>query len=478
MRKGGTQQRRLKWNIFTGVTLQVTTTVAGNTSLHDCAESGSLDIMKLLLCSGAMIEKDSYGMTPLLAAAVTGHTRIVEYLTARAETTRLQRIEALELLGATYVDKKRDMLGALKFWKLAMADRYCIDRVRLNKPTATSPIPAYENAIEVLTVDELNELISDPDSMRMQALLIRERILGPAHPDTSYYIRYRGAVYADMGNFERCIVLWMYALNMQQKILEPLSPMTQSSFLSFAELFSFMMTDSRHWRARVVAFKDMMVVFKKSVHELGVGMTSIAKVPMTERDTTHFNRLLVIIMHLISLMCVVLPKATDDERLQFRKIAYQLVKMNPRGAKGYTPLHLACTKDTSTVGRYPVCGFPSVNVAELLIKVGASVNAVDLEHNAPLHVAAFSKPCKPDLIELLLNNGAHLDACNMDHVSPMQLLVDTGTDDTTDTACCCKCVAPLKYLTLQCLAARTIVKYDIEYEGCVPTKLESFVRVH
>ena len=66
---------------------------------------------------------------------------------------------------------------------------------------------------------------------------MRERILGPAHPDTSYYIRYRGAVYADMGHFERCITLWMYALDMQQKMLEPLSPMTQSSLLSFAELF-------------------------------------------------------------------------------------------------------------------------------------------------------------------------------------------------------------------------------------------------
>ena len=105
----------------------------------------------------------------------------------------------------------------------------------------------------------LEEIISDPDSMRMQALLVRERILGPAHPDTSYYIRYRydkkrdpifsdnlyrrGGVYADMGHFERCITLWMYALDMQQKILEPLSPMTQSSLLSFAELFSFMMSE-------------------------------------------------------------------------------------------------------------------------------------------------------------------------------------------------------------------------------------------
>ena len=50
-------------------------------------------------------------------------------------------------------------------------------------------------------------------------------------------------MYADMGHFERCITLWMYALDMQQKILEPLSPMTQSSLLSFAELFSFMMSE-------------------------------------------------------------------------------------------------------------------------------------------------------------------------------------------------------------------------------------------
>ena len=112
----------------------------------------------------------------------------------------------------------------------------------------SSPIAAYENTVEVESLDQLEDIISDPDEMRMQALLVRERILGPAHPDTSYYIRYRGAVYADMGHFERCITLWMYALDMQQKMLEPLSPMTQSSLLSFAELFSYMMSEGRNGR--------------------------------------------------------------------------------------------------------------------------------------------------------------------------------------------------------------------------------------
>lgn len=52
----------------------------GNTALHDCAESGSLQIMKLLLDNNAVMDKDAYGMTPLFAAAVTGHTALVEYL--------------------------------------------------------------------------------------------------------------------------------------------------------------------------------------------------------------------------------------------------------------------------------------------------------------------------------------------------------------------------------------------------------------
>merc|ERR1719438_109724 len=132
-----------------------------------------------------------------------------------------------------------------------MEERYEGDRVVCPKVVVASPIAAYENTLEVESLDQLEDIISDPDEMRMQALLVRERILGPAHPDTSYYIRYRGAVYADMGHFERCITLWMYALDMQQKILEPLSPMTQSSLLSFAELFSFMMSDGGRSRGQI-----------------------------------------------------------------------------------------------------------------------------------------------------------------------------------------------------------------------------------
>jgi ankyrin repeat protein len=454
---------------------------SGNTALHDCAESGSLEILKILLSCKAQMAKDSYGMTPLLAASVTGHTNVVEYLISRTQCCREEKVDALELLGATYVDKKRDMLGALQYWRRAMDERYADKSKIIRKPTLESSIAAYEGAKEFQTHTELLDVISDPDNMRMQALLVRERILGPAHPDTSYYIRYRGAVYADMGNFERCITLWMYALEMQQKNLEPLNPMTQSSFLSFAELFSFMMTSASRQRPTMpISFFDMMVVLNKATDELQKGLQALAKSPpKTEKDSSHFNRLLVILMHLLALMCRSCAEGGPDDppktrmsteqELDFKKKIYQLVHLNPCGSKGHSLLHLACSAETSSVGRYPVCPFPCLEVAELLIEVGASVNANDIENNTPLHTAALNKPCKVEIMKLLLDKGAHLDACNLDHKTPMQLMRNTTIYDV---------VSPLKYINLQCMAASAIIKHAIPYKGHVPKKLETFVQLH
>lgn len=68
--------------------------------------------------------------------------------------------------------------------------RYCQQPI-IPKCLNKVPIAAYDYAQEVNDINALDELVMDPDEMRMQALVIRERILGPTHPDTSYYIRYR-----------------------------------------------------------------------------------------------------------------------------------------------------------------------------------------------------------------------------------------------------------------------------------------------
>lgn len=162
--------------------------VKGNTALHDCAESGSLAILKLLLDHGATMKLDNYGMSPLLAASVCGHHFTVEHLLQLPSVSRKNRIEALELLGATFVDKKRDMVNALGYWRRALIERSQDPPIEKD---VLEPIAAYNYAVEVTTLEELDELILEPDEMRMQALIVRQRILGPTHPDTSYYLRYR-----------------------------------------------------------------------------------------------------------------------------------------------------------------------------------------------------------------------------------------------------------------------------------------------
>eukprot|EP00096_Caligus_rogercresseyi_P001274 TRINITY_DN1203_c0_g1_i1.p1 TRINITY_DN1203_c0_g1~~TRINITY_DN1203_c0_g1_i1.p1 ORF type:complete len:701 (+),score=220.98 TRINITY_DN1203_c0_g1_i1:573-2675(+) len=519
--------------------------VKGNTALHDCAESGSLEIMKLLLDHGAIMDVDAYGMTPLLAASVTGHIHIVEYLISEANlVSRQERIDALELLGATFVDKKRDMVGSYKLWKRAMEERYIGNTLVVPKCVVASPISAYENTVEVETIEQLEEIISDPDEMRMQALLVRERILGPAHPDTSYYIRYRGAVYADMGLFERCITLWMYALDMQQKMLEPLSPMTQSSLLSFAELFSFMMKETRaapppathHHHSRALAgagggnfshvagpsserrapshqpgnssgnantnrsqprgtssppfnFCDIMTVFNKAVKQVELGLLSSSESASSqnssqERDITYFNRAIIIILHLVCLFTKLLSHLSPQQIHQVKKAVYNFLKLGAKGRNGASPLHLACTKDSTSVGRYPICTFPSLEAISLLIECGADPNAVDRAGNTPLHAAAASqsnsssgassKAPKGSVIDLLLSSGSHPDAVNKEGKVYAELLsVPLHTLVSR----------PAQYITLQCLAAKALKaaaspdnqSWDPKY---LPRDLIAFLDIH
>ncbi|XP_065200687.1 protein fem-1 homolog CG6966 isoform X2 [Planococcus citri] len=446
--------------------------VKGNTALHDCAESGNLDILKLLIDNGAQMDVDAYGMTPLLAASVTGHTAIVEYIIDTLGTaTRQEVINALELLGATYVDKGRNMHVAYELWRKAMVMRYDPTHSLIPKPVQTTPVEAYEYAKEVQTLEELQELVSDPDAMRVQALLIRERVLGPAHPDTSYYIRFRGAVYADAGRFSRCISLWNYALDMQQNILEPLNPLTQSSLVSFAELFSLMMDADSYNNSSVsrkiptINFADIMMVLKKCIYEVSSG-ASIKDKPCF--DETHFQRVLIISLHICCVLAKLLPLLSAEQRHEAHSLVYSLVSLRIRGKNNRTFLHYVCTSNTGVVVKYSACQFPCAALVKMLCHTGADVNAKDDDGNTPLHLVALSPVYKVDVAHVLLEHGAHLDAVNESGLAFKDLL-----PDKLHTV-----VNEVNHTTLACLAARVVRKNSIPFERVVPSGLHAFILQH
>lgn len=451
--------------------------VRGNTALHDCAESGSLEIMKLLLKNHAKMDLDAYGMSPIKAAAVAGHTNIVDYLVSRqgANVTMMEKIEALELSGAMFVDKKRDMQSALKYWNRAIELRYA-DATKVLRKKKVPPVAAYEYAKEVETLQDLDNMICEPDEMRMQALLIRERILGPAHPDTTYYIRYRGAVYADSGNFHRCMILWMYALKMQQESLEPLNAMTQSSLLSFAELFAYMVEQVNEPSNPTLTFNDVFTVYEKATWELFRFSESRPVGPLNEKDMTGYNRVITIVLHLLSLVIKTEKTATEDEIRELKQVTYKLIKMDFREKKGAPLLHLALDDATSEVGKYPVCKFPDHKVAHCLLECGANPNDRDMDENISLHIAVQNLDATIDptessnilkTVEDLLQHGAHFDTVNRKG----QTFLDLSQDIRTN-------IQAMKFTSLRCLVSRVIVKFGMDYKGLIPKRLESFVELH
>ncbi|XP_050668015.1 protein fem-1 homolog CG6966 isoform X2 [Leptidea sinapis] len=469
--------------------------VKGNTALHDCAESGSLHILKMLLVHGATMDVDSYGMTPLLAASVTGNTHIVQHLISAQNglVSRQQRIDALELLGATYVDKRRDMVGALALWKRAMEDRFPTDGGEpIPKPKDMPRIEAYDFAVEPSNLQQLEELLADPDAMRMQALVIRERILGPAHPDTSYYVRYRGAVYADAGRFPRCRQLWHHALDMQRAVLPPLSPLTQSSLYSFAELFSYMLAERARppLRGRIVppvTFEDIEPVFKKALSEVERGMQILdCKVNVDREATlTTLQRVLIIALHLAALMAKLLeePECNDDVSKNIHKSVYSLVKLDIKVRQGRSALHVACSSEVcrarasgSGAGAGAWLGASGAGaccpaLVTLMLRLGAAVDARDADGNTPLHLVCKLNPCPAEVVRELLSHGAHIDTVNYEGQTPQEILKSTQQNLAA-------IVNPLQYTTLKCLAARTVKNYRLPYRHVVPQCLHSTIITH
>ena len=137
--------------------------------------------MKLLLRYGSDYKaKNVFGDDALQTAALRGYTGIVRHILDNTEQTPTDAIHSLELLGANLVDEIHNISGAIDIWRKAMTLRFLDPQNIIAKEIPINTVYAYQHAKEPQNLDELNKL-SEADDVYMQALLIRERILGPNH---------------------------------------------------------------------------------------------------------------------------------------------------------------------------------------------------------------------------------------------------------------------------------------------------------
>ncbi|XP_050401288.1 protein fem-1 homolog B [Patella vulgata] len=440
----------------------------GATALHFSAECGHLDIVKELIKFGASMPKNDHDMTPLIVAAECGKFEVVEYLVSLPECSREEKIDALELLGASFANDKEnyDISKAFHYLTLAMSERFRDKNNPIPKPKYP-PVPAYNNRFECQTPAELQKIEKDFGALHMESLAIRERVLGADNPEVPHPVIFRGAVFADSARFDRCIALWMHAMKLRQKNNRTIS----KDLLRFSQVFSQIV----HIDVKL-QFCHMEEVFEHAVTEI---IQDIERVKSEDEDKDALQEIYQSNIHTCLYLLVIALKIckTPEEEESLYRLVYKFLKHKPSLRNGYTPLHMAVDSATLVDDFHvnDVVTFPNAGLALMLIKCGSDVNSLDFRGNAPLHVIVrYTNPISDfdtlhQIMLSLIHGGAHIDIRNYDRKTPIECTT-TGVAEVI--------IRQHWKISLKCLAARAIKDHNVSFQNMIPSILEEFIHLH
>lgn len=447
------------------------TAQCGATALHFAAERGNLPIITSLVRFNAQLIQNQQNMTPLHVACDCSKAEIVEFLVARPKCSKVDRLEALELLAASYANDKDNynIEKCYHYLWLAMQERFTDPVIQ---KTILPPIEAYENRQECITIQELENLKDDHNAIHMEALIIRERILGESNPDVPHAIIFRGAVFADNASFESCTSLWMRALKLRQQNKRTIT----KDLLRFAQVFSQMLHIGVEVECKVV-----IDVFEHNLREFELDTERMSDSQLSLDEQKAARSVLDVNLHTALYLIVLLTKLKygKDEGYEICKKVYRFNKLNLclSTKQEFTPLHMACDEETHVDDFHvnDIVKFPCDALINLLLKCGADPNSLDDENNTPLHIMVkYYKPISDFLtlhnsIALLMSKGCHIDRVN----SKGETAFDTATTGVAEIIMKTK-----RKLSLKCIAARAVRVHKLSYQGLIPQTLEEFVQFH
>ena len=429
----------------------------GNTALHDCAEGGCTEIMKFLLDNGAVFQKDEYGVSPLMAAAISAHTSVVRfimdtYITPTCDEESIldeiekgsrisptEQIDVLEMLGCSMIDKKQDLMEGLKWWKRAEEMRSLYSAVGLvpASKVRAAPVSEMDHIVEYQTLEDVDNMLLefDPNYIKMQSLLVRQRLLGFKHPDTTYYIRYRGAVLADMGDYPRCLRLWRYVLkNLVQHLDSLCCNILLCAVQSYVELFGFLFhaqsnESLRNFHPRpkknLIDVSDVLSVLEACIELYRFHRNVAARSPAEQILTTQ-NKTEATCMKLICKLVVFFtlvnqqnPTGADQSAERVTSVVSSIVSRDIRDHEGNTLLHVIMNPECCGVERQRMIEYPHLPAIEVMAEVYHSVYCdIDIKNNkliSPLSLffRDYMKVCSCETVEAVINLfekfGAHVD---------------------------------------------------------------------
>ena len=439
----------------------------GNTVLHYAVERGHFHIVQELINLGAPQLPNIQSLTPLLLSGNDCKVEMVEYFTSRPECTKQERIDGLELLGATIANEPDvyNVSKAYEFMMRGLEERFRDPECILWK-AVRAPMKVYQNRRECRTIEDLQSIEGNTHAIHLEGLISRERILGPDNLELRFPIRYRGAVFADSGSFDLCIGLWKHALAIGQRSNQSVT----DDLKIFADFFCHML--QRKVTPKLLHIED---VFKYAIIEYKKICEKIRRHSETKELKEDIESVAFRALYFLTIF----TKSYDyeSEGSFLRDLVHSFLRLQPRTQEGQTLLHLSVWKQTPADEHYvrDVCKYPCLQTTKLLLQAGACANALDSKGNTPLHLASMCQPQSVDLSELkgvleaLIGGGAHGDLVNEEGQTALNVAV---ADEAR------KLLKAKQEIKLKCIAARSVKKYKLRYSGVVPKSLESYVNYH
>ncbi|CAH3176235.1 unnamed protein product [Porites evermanni] len=423
----------------------------GNTALHNVVRRKSEEMVGTLLNAGASNLCNSQGMTPLLLGCSKGYVAVVENLIKQPEITKEQRINALELLGASVLIEEcilenadlHDLKG-FKYIKHGMIERFADHSHPLFLfKQEMEPVEAYQNRRECQTLEELAEIEGDRDAIIMESLLIKERIMGRNYEDLIAVIRNVARYYEDH-DLSSCIKLYRHAMKT--------APKCDVSAVDLSIITSALF--NRFENGDLSKEEDFLDVPDKTIldhdHEIQRKMTN-------EQDSWY--DMLYLFDSLQKLVFVISKfECADEGRLSSSALLLKTISnLNLRDSDSNTILHRFAIHH----GR---CSSYSYSGAvKLLLNAGFNVNAINSNGDTVLHIVATLKP-SDDKIHLLTDccrfclmevHMMILSTCS-DGKTPMNM---AGTDEAR------MILSERRKLELKCISARAVKRFGIPYLG-------------
>ena len=452
----------------------------GESCLHYALDGDHVQLACKLLALGAKQTRNLDRLTPLLLASDNCKIEMVERFINRLECSKEERIDALELLGATIANdsKAYDIEKAFSFMKRGMEERYEDPSCPLLKKKM-EPVEAYQNRTESQTLEELSLLEGDDHAIQIEGLMIRERILGTDNTILLFPIRYLGAEAADFKKYKVCIGLWTrameIALNCNVQITEDLK--------RFTNVIVDMVQNGHSLSSQTIEniFEKFIDIKRKLSEKLKSG-----ELEEEQKNEVHesllFNALYLLVMYTKVQVSSEMKNGNMIDLLQ------RFLCLEPRTRDGNTLLHLAAWHKTpvprhTIVDWRGVCELPCVETMKLILHAGCDVNSVNAQGNTPLHLAVTFVPepeqveILKEMLELLLDLGADTKLVDKNGQTVMDCC------ETDDARCILSAKGRLGAINIEARKVRkvrflTFCIFSLHYHGKRPIEMgEYFVPI-